>query len=374
MLRVLCRGATVVLTGMVVLALAGCAGVPKAQLQAYSSAYDELQSAAALVYADAAPALSAGNPANAPQFPDTLGSPTFDRHGCGAVVASIDSLRARCHALVAAKAYNQALLDLSAGGRVDDALSLVDSALASLTTLGGLLPVPGAAPAIATLNAVAEPLKAILGEALKARDRAALLDALLRGEPQLRALMAALRSDVDSLYAVQRTFAEQGLQKNKNDIDRDLNAAFSQVANHAAPKDPAVAASLALLQDKFESTFSASEPRPGHRLKEVGFSGTAAAAPFDQASLVFVERQLLAAAEDVARFKATGARYQASAQALEKFDALIAAWGKSLTDVISASRQPFSQGGGVEQALLSLTAVRDQARDIKRILEARKGH
>src|SRR4029453_745163 len=91
------------IVGLMLLLLGGCAGVPTAQLQAYSDAYDEARTAASLVYADAAPALLKAEPGDL-QFPASLGPASFDRDRCGPIVASIDSLRARSKALTAVRA------------------------------------------------------------------------------------------------------------------------------------------------------------------------------------------------------------------------------------------------------------------------------
>lgn len=350
--------------------LAACAGVPTAQLQAYSSSYDELRTAASLVYADAAPAIAAADSTNQIQFPATLGPPAFDREGCGVIVASHVSLRARCQTMLTAKAYNQALLDLSSGKSVQDVLGQVDNAVKSLSTLAGLVPI-ASMPAITGLEPLLGPLKSLLEEALKARDRELLRAALQRGEPTLQKFIHALRTDVDELYKVHRAYAEARLQKIKNSIDGNINPAFKSIADHAPPTDQVVVLSLRILQDKFEEVFFAPEPRVGLRLKAISFATTASSRPLDQASIQVIDRQLLAASEDVSKFKSVGEQYKRSVQALQRFDTLISAWDTSLSELSTASAQPFATGGGTQQVVLSLVAVRDQARAIRLILGSR---
>lgn len=347
--------------------LGGCAGVPVAQLQAYSDGYDQAKSAAALVYADAAPAMSAAPSSAGSSFPVSLGPPKFDREGCGPMVASSESLRARCQAMVALKAYNQALLDIAAGKTADDILAQVDLAFGSLTTLGSLS--AGATAALGPLTAAAPALRAILGEALKLRDRAALRSTLERGAPSVREMIQALRNDVDLLYGVHRAYAVKRLGTIQNAIDRDLNVAKRRIAVSAAPKDQAVAASLRLLEQRFDGMFQSAEPSGGERLKDIGPASAGQA--LDGASVALVEAQLLAASAHVSEFKAVVAGYNKSVEALGHYDGLLAAVDRSLTELLAASSQPFAPGGGTAQLAQSILIVRDKARDIKQLFASR---
>src|SRR4030095_3227616 len=187
------------------------------------------------------------------RFPASLGPASFDRDRCGPIVASIDSLRARCKAMIAVKAYNEALLGIAAGKTTDDILAQVDQAFRSVSTLADLVPPPAAAAAVMGPAAAIFPaLRGILGEALKARDRIALRDVLMQGAPHIRTMIDALRGDADRLYVVQRAFAEVKLQDIKSSIDRNLTPALRTVANHSPPTEPAVASTLVLLEQRFD--------------------------------------------------------------------------------------------------------------------------
>lgn len=358
--------------------MGGCAGVPTAQLQAYSNAYDEAKSAAALIYADAAPALriAAGiAPETAAskklgEFPVSLGPAAFDREGCGAAVASFDDLRARCQAMIALKAYNQALLDIAAGKTSDDILAQVDQAFRSVSTVAAI--VPGAAAAAFLTGPVAAifpALKGILGEALKLRDRAALRNALMQGAPQIRILIQALRDDVDRLYTIHRAYAARTLTNVQSAIDENVNAAFSVVAAHSRPTDAAVASTLGLLEQRFEEMFSGPEPSTRFRLKGIPPAG--GGKPLDGPAVASVDASLRGAAVRIAEFKAAVALFNKSAEALARYDSLLAAVDRSFTELATASSQPFAAGGGTDQLVQSLVTIRDHARDIRQLLAAR---
>jgi hypothetical protein len=350
--------------------LGGCASVPIAQLQAYSNAYDEAKSAAMLVYGDAAPALVAGGLQRAP-FAASLGPDVIDRDDCGAVIASIAELRARCQAMAALKGYNQALLDLAAGKGTDDILRQVDIAFNSVSSLAAIVPGTPAAAALGTATAILPALKGILGQALKLRERAALREALAQGEPYVRALIQSLRDDVERLYAVQRAYAVGRLDAIKNDMDRSLSPAFRTVSDRAPPVDPAVSSSLGLLAQRFEDIFSDPEPRPGARLKLLKPSNAANSKPLDASAIASIDGQLRAATVSVGDFRAAALQFNKSAEALIAYDRLLAAVDRSLTDLLAASTNPFSPGGGADQLLQSVVTVRDDAKEIKQLLAAR---
>lgn len=347
--------------------LGGCAGVPMAPLHAYSDSFDQAKSAAALVYADAALPLRAGASISNVAYPVSLGSPKFDREGCGPLVASSESLRARCQAMIALKSYNQALLDIAAGKTADDILVQVEQAFNSVTTLGSLS--AGGAAALAPLTAAAPALKAILGEALKLRDRAALRSTLERGAPKIRELIQALRDDVDLLYGVQRAYAVGRLDKIQSDIDRDLNVAKKLISNSAAPKDLAVAASQKLLEQRFEAMFDSPEPGGGERLKDI--KPAPAGQALDGRAVATVEAQLGAASAHVSKFKEAAAQYNKSIEALSQYDGLLAALDKSLTALLMTSSRPFAAGEGTDQLFQSILIVRDKSRDIKQLFASR---
>ena len=338
------------------------------ELHAYSSAYDEANAAAARVDADAAPALLKGGLSTA-QFPASLGPGTFYWDGCGAIVASIDELRARCQAMVALKAYNQALLDIAAGKASDDILAQVDQAFRSVSSLAAIVPGSGAAAAVMGPAAAIFPaLKGILGEALKLRDRVALRNTLMQGAPHIRTMIQSLRDDVDRLYVVQREYAAGKLEEIKSAIDRNLSPAFRAVAAHSPPTDPAVASSLGLLEQRFEEMFGAPEPSTSQRLKGIK-PGTGKS--LDGPSVALIESQLRAVAGNIKDFKTVATQFGRSSEALKRYDELLAAVDKSLTELLTASNQVFAQGGGTDQLVQSIVTIRDHARDIKQLLAAR---
>ena len=354
----------------VILLLSGCVSVPTAQLQAYSKAYDEAKSAAILIYADAAPALVAGGLKRA-QFSASLGPDVFDRDGCGAVVASIAELRVRCQAMVALTGYNQALLDIAAGKSSDDILTQVDQAFNSVSSLAVIVPGSSAAAALGNATTIFPALQGILGEALKLRDRAALRDALMQGSPYVRSLIQSLRDDVDHLYEVQRTSTVARLDGIKNEIDRSLSPAFRMVALHSPPVDPAVSSSLGLLAQRFDDVFTAPEPSPGARLKLIKPSNVAGSRPLDASAVTSIDGQLRAATASVADFKTAVTQFNKSSEALGRYDRLLAAVDRSLTELLMASSRPFSPGGGTDELLKNIVTIRDDARDIKQLLSAR---
>lgn len=361
------------------LILGGCAGVPKPQLQAYATAFDEVKASATLVYEDAAPALTQARGASATTlaFPVTLGPESFDREGCGRLVASDVDLRMRCQALLAIKGYNQALLDISSGKTQEQTKGLITNALKNAQTVLDLVSANVAAELpVAAIGTALGPIQIILGEALKAQDREVLLAILLKGEPQVRTAVEALRKDVNGLYGLQRAYAAQQLVRISNGMNSQLQLIVRRVQGTSPPTDPLAISLYAALSEKFERVFSTPEPsvRNEFRIKNLRFNSQAPVAPFgpapvlDAAAIQLMDGQLSNAAEYVTSFKAVGARYGASVQALAGFDALLTSWDQSFSAVVTASQQVFSTGGGTEQALQSLAVLKDQARAIRDIL------
>lgn len=363
------------------LILGGCAGVPKPQLQAYATAFDEVKASATLVYEDAAPALAQarGTSPSTLEFPVTLGPESFDRESCGRLIASDVDLRTRCQALLAIKGYNQALLDISSGKSQEQTKSLIANAMKSAQTALALVPASVALP-IAAIGAALGPLQLILGEALKAQDREALLAILLKGEPQVQAAIEALRKDVDALYRLQRAYAAQQLVSIKEGMDSELQLIVRRVQGAAPPTEPLAISLYGALSEKFERVFSTPEPnvRIEYRIKNLRFNAKAPAASvvpvspvvvLDATAIQLMNGQLSNAAEHVTSFKAVGIRYKASVQALAGFDALLTSWDQSFKALVTASQQVFATGGGTEQALQSLAVLKDQARAIRDVLD-----
>ena len=372
------HAAAVVSALALVLLLSACAGVPAERLQTYSSAFDEAKSAAALVYAGAAPALLA--PAGAPlgaqtkdrlSFPVSLGSAIFDREGCGAAVASSESLRARCLAMDALKAYNQALLDIATGKSSQSALDQVDRALRSVSSLAAISGSAEVAEVLSAAVPVVPVLQGILGEALKARDRVALWNELVKGAPQVQALLDALRKDVVRLYAIRRKYAILQLNGIVNSIDEALEPVSDALLAHSPPHDAAVVSALRLLDQRFESIFSSPEPDPGTRLGSMPDAGPGSRA-LDAASVAVIDRQLLVVEAQVSKFKSVSLDFMKYAQALDHYDNLLANVQAAFAQLLTASNNPFSAGGGTEQLLESLMAVRAGAQQIRQLLVAAK--
>jgi len=365
------------------LILGGCAGVPKPQLQAYATVFDEVKASATLVYEDAAPALAQarGTSATTLEFPVTLGPGSFDREGCGRLIASDVDLRTRCQALLAIKGYNQALLDISSGKSQEQTKSLIANAMKSAQTVLDLVPSSVAVGLpVAAIGAALGPIQIILGEALKAQDRDALLAILLKGQPQLQAAIEALRKDVNGLYELQRAYAAQQLVRISNGMNSQLQPIVRRVQGAAPPTDPLAISLYGALSEKFERVFSTPEPsvRNEYRIKNLRFNSQAPTAPLvplgpaavlDAAAIQLMDGQLGNAAEYVTSFKAVGTRYRASVQALAGFDALLTSWDQSFKELVTASQQVFATGSGTEQALQSLAVLKDQARAIRDVLD-----
>lgn len=362
------------------LTLGGCAGVPKPQLQAYATAFDEVKAAATLVYEDSVPALTQarGTSATTLEFPVTLGPGSFDREGCGRLVASDVDLRIRCQALLAVKGYNQALLDISSGKTQEQTKSLLTNAMKSAQTVINLVHASVAVELpVAAIGATIGPIQIIVGEALKAQDREALLGILLKGEPQVQAAIEALRKDVNGLYGLQRAYAAQQLVRISNVMNSKLQLIVRRVQGAAPPTDPLAITLYGVLSERFERIFSTPEPsvHDEYRIKNLRFNSQAPAAPIvaapvlDAAAIQIMDGQLSNAAEYVTSFKAVGARYQASVKALAGFDALLTSWDQSFKLLVTASQHVFATGGGTEQVLQSLALMRDQARAIHEILD-----
>ncbi|WP_310386897.1 hypothetical protein [Roseateles sp.] len=367
---------TLVLTASVALLLSGCAGVPKPQLQGYATTYDEVKAAATAVYEDAAPALDGarGITPTSLAFPVTLGPGSFDREGCGRLIASDVDLHIRCQALFALKNYNQALLDLSSGKTLSEPMALIDNVGKSLDTILTLAPASvAAALPVAAITAAIPALKAVAGEALKAQDRAALLAKLLEGEPAIRAFIGALRTDINNLYVLHRTFASNQLVELTRSINKQLGLIGRSVGGFSPPTDPAVESLYLALGEKFERVFSSPEPeiKSVFRVKNLVFKAPGSAPALDTESVRLMEVTLSSMAENVTRFKAVGTRYQVSVAALTRFDEMLTTLEKSFNALIKASQQVFATGGGTEQALQSLAVLKDQAREIRRLLDTK---
>lgn len=188
---------------MVVLLLAsGCAQLPKAELQAYSDAYQATRSAAEPMLADYAVAerdlrlaemKRERDPANLGFFATFRPS---DAQALSTIelppgAAAIDrSFRAIGH-------YNDTLVALATNRNLDEARAQLGQVIDSL---GGA--VPGAAAAVAPVKAAAQLLADALAPAIAADNREQFKRIVLAGEPHVQKLIDTLRDYTPTQYSI----------------------------------------------------------------------------------------------------------------------------------------------------------------------------
>jgi hypothetical protein len=358
----------------VCLALVACAGVPAEQLNSYADALDQAAASGSEVYLAMVPALAEVDTTLEPEMPfrTSLGSPVFVRGPCQGELATYPALLARCQALAAVTAYDQALVLLAQGRTADAVGPQLQAFYDSASSLASLVPDPRVTAVFATAGVIFPAVKTIADAALRAVDAAQVRARLEEGEPQVRALLQVLQADVPGIYQVQYRYYENRLNAAQSDIDRSVNRLKGLAVSHAAPLSPALAAERRALDARFDRIFVDPEPGfGGERLSRLG-PDPGVTAPFDGETVAAMSSQLDGIERSVGLFKE-------QVEAWRRFRAALMAYDQMLTDVdiafgrlLAATANPFASGGSVSQALATAFTIRDQAREIRMQLAARR--
>ena len=156
----------------IVLLVSACVGVPETQLVAYTDMFGQARQAGHLIYKEMIPALEEGKTEKtAEAFSVSLGPEAFERGDCDPAFAVFASLLARCELLGTVARYNDALFALARGASTEEGRARLKEIFAGLSTVASIASLPTLFP---WAPAVIEPIKAIIGQALELRDRAAL--------------------------------------------------------------------------------------------------------------------------------------------------------------------------------------------------------
>lgn len=198
---------------------AGCGGPaalgPRPEPAAFNAAYGRAHQAGLAVLDAVAPSLS---PTPATPYADVLGPANMASGPCAGRYDA-EALRARCSALAAVLAFNDALAAEAAGA---DPAPWLRVARRNFAALSGLTDV------LAAVAAPARKAAALVGE-LRASAR------LAEAAPAIREMIAALRADAPRLYALERAQRAERLTAADHAFLAAMDAVFDAARGRASP-------------------------------------------------------------------------------------------------------------------------------------------
>ena len=380
----------------IMLLLAACSTVPVQHVEGYSQAFDEASVAGNRLYdgisakviqeqaiADAQAEqvaamqattsntviMPAAGPADSAVCPRNGGTEEpypacFDpaRFAPGRLAGEPDSLLVRRRALATITTFNAIALRLASGESADALAAEVrrlGSNASSVATLSGAGAM--AAPLIGITSDLAARL-ATWAETLRAdQELRAALDA---GSPLIEQLLVALINDTSTMYALKREeVAAQGdaLTAQARDIEFDI-ADIMQA--HATPQGSMVA------------ELAQRDLRYNNARERFGLAFQSLAALAGRGGQPFTEQTLDQIDDQVERLEAIADRYQEQVEtlnhyyeALGEYVAMLHEVAQALATVTASARAP--QAITISPAVLSqqATEIRDQAREIQKLLE-----
>lgn len=374
----------IVLVGFVAVAVAGCAGVPSEDLRAYAGAYDQAKTAGVQVYkeylpsaliqqqqaaeaAGAAPDGGIPSVADDPYLVEFLGPRKWVSAAPGTcdVFKDAPDVLARCDALAAVSDYNQVLLRLDSGESAAALTGQVAKIKGVLDGLTGLAATTPAAPFLVAGSVLFAPLSAILGEALTLRDRAILRAKLNEGAPLVAEILARLRTDAATVFYAQYDQTRLLLGDERSAAMLNANDMLGTVAGLQPPSGALASATDSLGQRYEAAVAKLGSPRPFTLASQYGALGNGAFGADHFQDLTTSLERLEAAAD---RHEALVESWRAFSEALRQYDAMLAAVEHSHSTLVARSNDPFAPGGGSIRLIESLTAVRDHALEIDRLL------
>ncbi len=353
----------------VVAALAGCAGVPPAELHIYTDSLAQAQDAGNAIYRAMIPALVAGGAKQASGYPVSLGPETYDRSGCDPDLAAFPSLQARCAALAAVRSFNQAMLDLQAGASVAAVQAQLGGLESGAETLVKLVDVPGVNAVFATAQTLFPALETVARELAVAADRAALKARLDEARPVIDQLLRALQDDVPGIYGSIRAYYDGRLTDFDLAIAKTLSPALKLADTRLPPSDAAALTARQAVDARFEVMFAPAEPAPSAWLRDLRATGMDVPV-FSTGDAEKINATLNAVEPQVAQFRATAREWQSFRQALSAYDFTLTQVRAAFAKLVAASQNPLSTGGGTSQLLESALAIREQAALVQQKLAA----
>ncbi len=371
----------IAIAGVMALAMTGCAGVPSEDLRAYADAYEQAKTAGVQIYKEYLPSALAQQRAASETAAGAVAPPVADDpylaeflgprkwvsiapETCD-IFADAPDVLARCQALVAVSDYNQVLLRLDSGesaealmGRVGQIKGVVDG----LITLAAATP---AAPFLLAGSTLFAPLSGILGEALTLRERAILRAKLNEGAPLVAEMLALLRSDAATVFYAQYDQTRLDLGSVRTRAIAEANEMLFTAVT-IAPPSGALGAAVGGLEQRYEAAVARlGPPRPPALAGQYGTDGNA---PFTAEQFDSLTAHLQALEAEADRHATLVEAWQSFNAALQQYDAMLAAVQQSHEALVARSNDPLAPGGGTIRLIESLTAVRDRAREIDRLL------
>jgi hypothetical protein len=354
-----------------VINVAGCGGVPKEALTSYSAVYQEAHKSGLLIYEQMEPALrradaSEGAPVRTTAYVGSLGPSAINRTDCPGRFAEFPELAARCFLLSSVSRYNSALLELASGSSTRAVHDQVQRGLRSALGLAALVPVPQVAAALPVAVAASKPIEGIFASALELYDAARVRAKLDEGAPVIEMILTTLQADAERIYSVQREYYVLLLGDSEDEVTRALRPLKVRAEARALSDDAAVALARQALDDHFDRIFAPPEPAPTFRLRAA--RGSPGAQLLSGSDLAFMDQQLGTIEAQAAAFAMHVGAWQRFRDALMAYDGMLENVQTSFTALRLASGDPFTAGGAADQFAAAATRVRENAREIRTLL------
>ena len=358
-----CQNLILLASAMVVLATSGCTTLPLTEFASYKETFVQARKAGEDVLIDYSVAtkqydgIKADRAASRTKF--KLRSNFLDAASTDGQIARVDHVAVRMKSWDVVARYNDLLSALAEGKAATELTSAIDALSASL----GGFPIAQVAATATDVTGFLAPLKPLLQEALREKQRRDFVDAVAKGGDLIYGkFLKLLRDDATDFYRIRKGLNDLVYQPLVDSV-ASTTEKFSELASQFK-KTPALEQELATLNAEIAKLPSATPDKPNLEPVKVKF-GTSTATPEQLAQLSTYTSQ---AGDFVAKALAENAELDAYGDVLTAYKGLLNQLEQSMRNLLvaaSQSRPTIPRGEELQRSVILLREAYDSYKDMR---------
>ena len=358
-----CQNLLLLVSVMVVLATSGCTTLPLTEFASYKETFVQARKAGEDVLIDYSVARKESEEINADRAASKtkfkLRTTSLDTGSIDGQIARIDHVAVRIKAWDVVARYNDLLSALAEGKAATELTSAID---ALSTSLGGF-PIAQVAATAADVTAFLAPLKPLIEEAFREKQRRDFVDAVAKGGDLIYGkFLKLLREDVADFFQIRKGLNDLVYNPVVDSV-ADTTAKFSELASQLQ-KTPALDQALTTLNAEIAKLPSSTRDKPALEPVTVSF-GNGAATPEQLEQLRTYTAQ---ARDSVAKALEENAELDAYADVLTAYKGLLNQLEQSMRNLqvaASQSRPTIPRGEELQRSVLLLREAYDSYKDMR---------
>ena len=358
-----CQNLILLVSVIVVLATSGCTTLPLTEFASYKETFVQARKAGEDVLIDYSVAtkefegIEADRAASKSKF--KLRSTSLDAASTDGQIARIDHVAVRIKAWDVVARYNDLLSALAEGKAATELTSAIDALSASL----GGFPIAQVAATAADVTAFLAPLKPLIQEAFREKQRRDFVDAVAKGGDLIYGkFLKLLRDDVADFYKIRKGLNDLVYQPIVDSVALPKEK-FSELASQLK-KTPALERALATLNAEIAKLPSSTRDKPALEPVKVKF-GDGSATPEQLEQLRTYTSQ---ARDSVAKALAKNAELDAYGDVLTAYKGLLNQLEQSMRNLqvaASQSRPTIPRGEELQRSVILLREAYDSYKDMR---------